>query len=184
VPAVVSVVVVARGGAALALRCLTALARLPDEPSFEVVLVDDGSDDETQALLGAIEGDLVTLRNEQPSGFAAACDQGAAAASGEYLVLLHDDAVPCDGWLAALTAALAADPGLGAVIPRSVDLSGSFLPDSQWLALATRRAAYERVGGFAGTGVAGRAEKATLAQALGTVAQERDAILLLVPAGG
>jgi GT2 family glycosyltransferase len=181
VPAVVSVVVVARGGAALALRCLTSLARLPDEPSFEVVLVDDGSDDETPALLRAVEGDLVTLRNEEPAGFAAACDQGAAAASGEHLVLLHDDAVPCDGWLGALTVALAADDGVGAVIPRSVDLSGAFLPESQWLALATRRATYERVGGFARTGAAGRAEKATLLEALGTVVQARDAILLLVP---
>jgi GT2 family glycosyltransferase len=181
----VSVVVVARNRAALTLRCLTALAKLPDEPSFEVVLVDDGSQDETPALLGAIEGDLVALRNDVPVGFAAACDQGVSAAAAADVVLLHDDAVPCDGWLAALAGALAADAGLGAVLPRSLDLQGAFLPEPHWLALGVRRTAYERVGGFAGTGRPGRAEKATLLEALRSagwsVAQERDAILLLVP---
>jgi glycosyltransferase involved in cell wall biosynthesis len=184
-PPAVSVVVVARDRATLTLRCLTSLARLPDDPPFEVVLVDDGSQDETAAILDAIEGDLVTLRNAEPVGFAAACDQAVAAASGEQVVLLHDDAVPCDGWLAALTAPLASEAGVGAVQPRSIDLAGVFLAEPHWLALAVRRAAYEQVGGFAGTAQTGRAEKSTLLDALRgqgwSVVQARDAILLRVP---
>jgi GT2 family glycosyltransferase len=184
-PPDVSVVVVARNRATLTLRCLTSLARLPDEPSFEVVFVDDGSQDETSAILDAIEGDLVTVRNDNPVGFAAACDQAVAATGGDHLALLHDDAVPCDGWLTALTGALVADPQLGAVAPRSIDLAGSFLPERHWLALGVRRAAYEQVGGFAGTAQAGKAEKLTLLDALRDagwgVAQESEAILLLVP---
>ena len=184
-PPDVSVVVVARDRATLTLRCLTSLARLPDDPSFEVVLVDDGSQDETSAILDAIEGDLVTLRNAEPVGFAAACDQAVAAASGGHVVLLHDDAVPCDGWLAALTDPLVTEPGVGAVQPRSIDLAGAFLPEPHWLALAVRRSAYEQVGGFAGTAQPGRAEKVTLIDGLRaegwSIAQARDAILLLVP---
>ena len=182
----VSLVVVTRDRAPLALRCLTALAKLPDEPTFEVVLVDDGSTDGTPALLRAVEGDLVALRNDAPAGFARACDQGVAASSGDAIVLLHDDAVPCDDWLDALARRLAGDDALGAVLPRSIDLEGAFMPEPHWLALAVRRSAYDRVGGFAGTARAGRAEKATLLEAVREaglgVAQERDAILLLVPA--
>jgi glycosyltransferase involved in cell wall biosynthesis len=181
----VSLVVVARDRATLTLRCLTSLARLPDEPAFEVVLVDDGSRDDTPAIIDAIEGDLVALRNEEPVGFAAACDQGVAAASGEHVVLLHDDAVPCDGWLAALIGPLTRDPQLGAARPRCIDLAGAFLPEAHWLALAVRRAAYEQVAGFAGTALAGRAEKLSLLYALRDagwgVAFAPEAILLLVP---
>jgi glycosyltransferase involved in cell wall biosynthesis len=180
----VSLVVVARDRATLTLRCLTALARLPDEPAFEVVLVDDGSRDETPAILQSIEGDIIALHNDEPVGFAAACDQGVAAAGGEHVVLLHDDAVPCDGWLAGLVGALA-DPGIGAAWPRCVDLNGAFLPEAHWLALAVRRAVYQQVGGFAATAVVARPQKLALLDALRdagwgvTVASE--AILLLVP---
>jgi cellulose synthase/poly-beta-1,6-N-acetylglucosamine synthase-like glycosyltransferase len=184
-PPDVSVVVVARDHVTLTLRCLTSLARLPDDPSFEVVLVDDGSQDDTPAILEAIAGDLRTLRNEEPVGFAAACDQAVAAASAEHIVLLHDDAVPCDGWLTALTDALAADPRLGAVAPRSIDLAGAFLDEPHWLALAVRRAAYTQVGGFTGTAQPDQAEKAALLDGLRAagwgVAQEPEAILLLIP---
>ena len=62
------------------------------------------------------------------------------------------------------------------------------MPEPHWLALALRRSAYERVGGFAKNSRAGRAEKATLLEAVRQaglgVEQERDAILLLVPDGG
>jgi glycosyltransferase involved in cell wall biosynthesis len=64
----VSIVMVVRDAAEAMLRCLTALARLPEAITFEVVLVDDGSTDATADVLQGIEGDIVTLRNEEPAG--------------------------------------------------------------------------------------------------------------------
>ena len=61
--------------------CLAALeaAGLDD---VELVLVDNGSTDPGVApLLGAWEGSARVLRNPVNSGFAAACNQGARAAS-------------------------------------------------------------------------------------------------------
>ena len=76
-----SILLVVRDEAPLLFRCLSALAKLPDEPAFEVIVVDDGSLDETAAVLAGVEGDLRALRNERPLGYGPACDQAAALAA-------------------------------------------------------------------------------------------------------
>jgi glycosyltransferase involved in cell wall biosynthesis len=176
----VSIAIVVRDQAPLLFRCLSALAKLPDEPAFEVLVVDDGSVDETAAVLAGVEGDLRTLRNEDPIGFGPACDQAVAMARGEHVVLLRPDAVPADGWLEPLVALLDVDPTTDAARPRAVDLRGSDDGEAFWPCLALRRAAYERIGGFAGSALPGRAEKATLLQRL-TIADVPTALVLTVP---
>lgn len=52
-------------------------------------------------------------------GFAGASNAGLAAARGEFVCFLNSDVLPtAPGWLAMLTAALEADPGIGAIGPR------------------------------------------------------------------
>ena len=57
------------------------------------------------------------IRNSENRGFAAACNAGLSAASGDYLVLLNNDTVVTRGWATALVRQLAADPKLGLVGP-------------------------------------------------------------------
>src|SRR5579884_3317957 len=58
----------------------------------EVVVVDDGSTDETPELLAGIDHPrLVVLRNDVPRGVAAARNRGIARARGRYLAFLDDD---------------------------------------------------------------------------------------------
>ena len=90
-------------------ECLRGLARL-DFPvsSFEVIVVDDGSDapptDEVREFEGTIAVCLVVLTPN--AGPARARNAGAAKASGEYLVFLDDDCVPTNNWLRQLDARL------------------------------------------------------------------------------
>jgi glycosyltransferase involved in cell wall biosynthesis len=178
-----SIVIAARDQADALLRCLSTIARLPDELDFEVVVVDDASSDGTPVLLGAVEGDLQWLRNELPGGYGPACDQGVARAQGDSVVLLQPDLVPVDGWLDPLLATLEREPDVGAVRPRAVDARGANLDGPLWPCLALRRSAYDRVGGFAGTARPGRAEKQTLIDALETtgfaVADEPASLVLV-----
>lgn len=85
------------------LGCLRALAALPPRAGMEIIVVDDGSSDETQASLEQVEG-LRYHRRPRNGGFIAACNDGASLARGEYVVFLNNDTIPQPGWLDALLA--------------------------------------------------------------------------------
>lgn len=98
----------------LTLACLEALVAGTDPDRYEVVVVDNASTDGTGALLDALEGDVVVVRNAENLGFARACNQGAAAATGDLLVFLNNDTEVHPGWLEALLAAFDGDASIGA----------------------------------------------------------------------
>ena len=94
------------------LDCLLSIAQWTAGSSYEVVVVDDGSTDETPEMLGRIEG-LIQLRNDVNLGFIGSCNRGAAAARGEFLVFLNNDTLVTSGWLEALRHTFDDIPGTG-----------------------------------------------------------------------
>lgn len=94
------------------LACLRALSAHPPEAPVEVIVVDDGSRDETETALRQVAG-LRYHRRAQNGGFIAACNEGAALARGEYLVFLNNDTIPQPGWLDALLRTFEEHPGCG-----------------------------------------------------------------------
>ena len=81
--------------------CLRSVARARNKASYEVIVVDDHSGDESEARLSAIDG-LNYLRNKKNVGFVGSCNRGAEAARGAYILLLNNDTQMFDGWLDAL----------------------------------------------------------------------------------
>ncbi|MFC5060376.1 glycosyltransferase [Saccharothrix xinjiangensis] len=99
-------------------RALASLARASGD--FEVVVVDNGSDDGTAEHLAALDlgRPLAVLRHEDDRGGSERRNAGAAVARGEFLLFLDNDVLVDDPRVVeALAAELAADPGLGAVSP-------------------------------------------------------------------
>lgn len=90
------------------MACLEALRRdgADGDGGIEIVVVDQG---ERPAELPAGLADRV-LRPGRNLGFAAGTNLGIAAAAGELIAAVNDDALVEPGWLAALSAALEADP--------------------------------------------------------------------------
>jgi len=83
-------------------QCLLHLAEVTEGCHYEVIVVDNASTDGTQKFLASLGGDIQVIRNTENLGFAKACNQGAAAAKGRYLVFLNNDTIPKPGWLSAL----------------------------------------------------------------------------------
>ncbi|BCA54777.1 hypothetical protein W02_19170 [Nitrospira sp. KM1] len=83
-------------------ECVAALATTTKDVSWELIVVDNHSTDDTPAFLSGLSGDVQVIRNQENLGFARACNQGAQAARGRHLIFLNNDTVPLDGWLSAM----------------------------------------------------------------------------------
>jgi glycosyltransferase involved in cell wall biosynthesis len=153
----VSVVVPARDASATIERTVSALAAQQLDGEFEVIVVDDGSADDT-ALRAERAGGPVTVLRLDARGAAEARNRGAAAARADVLAFTDADCAPAPGWLAAGLAALDdADLVQGRVAPEPGASLGPF-DRSLWIDaesglfetanLFVTRAAFERVGGF------------------------------------
>ena len=107
-----SIVIPVHGQWPRTLACLRALAAHPPQCTVEVVVVDDASPDDSARQLAQVAG-LRAVSRAANGGFIAACNDGAAAARGEFLVFLNNDTVPQPGWLDALLDTFARFPGTG-----------------------------------------------------------------------
>jgi len=94
----VSIVVPVHNKFPVTYYCLVALLFAYNKASFEVVLVDDGSTDETLDILELVDG-MQLLRNETSQGFIRSCNRGASVAKGKYIVMLNNDTEPTVHWL-------------------------------------------------------------------------------------
>jgi GT2 family glycosyltransferase len=73
-----------------------------DMRRVEIIVVDDGSLDETPSMLTTFKDAVRVVTHTSNMGFAQSCNNGAAVAGSDILVLLNNDTVPRRGWLDAL----------------------------------------------------------------------------------
>ncbi|AWH30181.1 glycosyltransferase [Stenotrophomonas sp. YAU14A_MKIMI4_1] len=96
------------------LACLRALAAHPPAVPCEILVVDDGSSDQTTQWMPRISGLRYEVR-AQNGGFIEACNDGVSRARGDHVVLLNNDTVPQPGWLDALLDTFHSVPDAGLV---------------------------------------------------------------------
>jgi GT2 family glycosyltransferase len=97
----ISVVVCSCNGSRTIGETLTALDNL-DYPDYEIIVVDDGSTDQTSVITGRHDVRLIRTENK---GLSVARNLGMNAATGEIVAYLDDDAYPDSHWLTYLASA-------------------------------------------------------------------------------
>jgi GT2 family glycosyltransferase len=134
----ISVVIVNWNRKELLRACLESVGRQAGV-EFETIVVDNGSGDGSAEMAEKEFGARV-IRNAENRGFCAANNQGIAAARGEFVALLNNDAEADPGWLAGLDRAArrTAEVGMAAskVLvweePQRIDKVGHLIyPDGQ-----------------------------------------------------
>src|SRR5262245_29765809 len=163
----VSVVVCTYNGGATLEQCLRSLLAL-NYPDHEVIVVDDGSTDDTRAILDRLQQSAIKVIHQPNRGLAVARNVGLAAATGASIAYTDSDCfadpdwlthlvyqlqrsgaaavggpnlTPEDGWLAAC---VGASPGQPVHVLES-DQTAEHIPGCN---MAFRREALEAINGF------------------------------------
>jgi GT2 family glycosyltransferase len=94
--------------------CLNALRR-QTFANHEVILVDNGSTDGSQAAVRERFPEVRLIELGENRGFTGACNAGFAASRGDLVCLLNNDTEAAPGWLAAIVDTFDRQPGVGIV---------------------------------------------------------------------
>ena len=127
----VSIVIPNYNGAAFIGRTLAAVAVATRSypGSTEVVVVDDGSADDSVATITGQHADVVLVRHPVNRGFAEAVHSGVERAAHEILIILNSDVEPAPDFIAPLVEPLA-DDGVFSTSPLVLDEAGNPLFNS------------------------------------------------------
>lgn len=94
-----SIVILSYNTYELTKTCIESIRRFTPPGSYEVIVVDNGSEDSSSAWLKE-QKDIKLLVNEENKGFPAGCNQGIKiAAEGNDILLLNSDVIVTPRWL-------------------------------------------------------------------------------------
>jgi len=125
----VSIIIVNRNGLDHLKRLFKDFVDNVQYPSYEIIVVDNDSQDNSVAFLEEISNvlPLKVIRNNENQSFSRSNNQAAEIAEGKYLLLLNNDVEPTHGWLNHMMKSATQSENVGAIGARLVypDCSGS-----------------------------------------------------------
>ncbi len=124
-PPVVSIVIPVHNNFKHTYNCLQSIKNTLPERTFEIIIADDFSTDETLLCGLLFTGAVRIVRNLKNEGFVRICNAGAAAAQGQYLLFLNNDTLVTPGWLDNLVETFEQVPNIGIAGSRLLFEDGS-----------------------------------------------------------
>jgi cellulose synthase/poly-beta-1,6-N-acetylglucosamine synthase-like glycosyltransferase len=110
----VSIIIPIYGQIGFTIRCLKSISLNLPKCSFEIIVIDDASQDHSLEILKFVKG-VKVFKNTTNKGFIYSCNFGAKKARGEYLYFLNNDTQVTVGWLDHLIQTFKDFPGTGLV---------------------------------------------------------------------
>jgi GT2 family glycosyltransferase len=113
----VSIIIPVRNHLKLTLECIASIQSCTSNISYEIIVIDDLSNDKTADLLPII-GNLRYIRNEENLGYLLSCNKASQSARGEFLLFLNNDVQVTKGWLEELLGSFQKHQDVGIVGPK------------------------------------------------------------------
>ncbi|NJO55310.1 MAG: glycosyltransferase [Rhodospirillales bacterium] len=123
-PPDVSVIVPVYNQVRYTLACLVSLLTWASRYTFEIIVADDCSSDDTPELIPVLGG-VGYMRGETNKGFIRNCNAAAHLARGRHVVFLNNDAIVLPFWLDELIGTLERDPTTGLAGSKLVFANGT-----------------------------------------------------------
>lgn len=124
-PPVCSILIVSYNTINILRRCLEAIMDAHINLPFEIIVVDNGSSDDSVGMICEAFPGVRLIRNDSNPGFAVATNQAIRCASGKYLLLLNSDAFIKKDLVEGMVQFLEEHTKAAAVGPKILNVDGS-----------------------------------------------------------
>lgn len=107
-------------------NCLKSIPDSLNDQSFEVIIIDNNSSDNSQLMVKTFYKDYQIIQNRRNEGYTRALNKGLIKAKGDYLVVLNPDTILQKKSITKLVNALKNNKNIGVVGPKVINEDGTF----------------------------------------------------------
>lgn len=120
-----TIIIVNRNTSELLSQCLNSIYETSSRYAFEIIVVDNGSTDDSVAMVETRFPAVKLIKNDGNQGFARANNQGLDISNSRYFMLLNSDTIMLEGAIDTLIEVADQNPNVGVIGPKLLNLDGS-----------------------------------------------------------
>lgn len=126
----ISIIIVNRNRSDLLVNCLDSIYNASCHYSFETIVVDNASTDDSAQIVERNFKNIKLIKNQTNKGFAAACNQALSVAAGRFVLFLNSDTIVLKNSIDTLSEFLEKNPQAGLCAPKLLNPDGSVQPNT------------------------------------------------------
>lgn len=107
-------------------NCLKSIPESINDLTYEVIIVDNNSSDNSQLMVKTLFKDYQIIQNKKNEGYTKAINKGLVQAKGDYLVVLNPDTILQKESIAKLVNTLKKNKNIGIIGPKVINEDGTF----------------------------------------------------------